>query len=299
VSSVSSLIIGGRYRLVERVGVGGTATVYRARDERLKRDVAVKLIAEWLRQDPVAVRRFRREAELTAGLAHPNIVAILDAGSEPQDFIVMELVHGLDAGTVLQRQGRLDPDKAVHVVSQVCDGLEYAHDHDVVHHDVSPRNILIERAGASAKLADFGLASGVIEATSGRPEGVMGTPGYVAPEILCGGSPSPLSDLYSLGVVAHRFLAGLSRTRAGNGRATAPLATARPRIRPLAEVRPDLPYGLTDAVQKALAHEPGARQGSVAEFRAQLVDGQSAPFRLPSRPAVPSEAAQARLPNAA
>jgi serine/threonine protein kinase len=290
------LEVGGRYRVLERVGLGGTAAVYRAWDERLKREVAVKLIAEWLRHDPVAIDRFHREAQVSARLTHPNIVAILDAGVEPQDFIVMEFVHGRDAGTLLRRQKRLAPREAVRVVTQVCKGLEYAHDHDIVHHDVSPRNVLIGRAGGSAKLADFGLASGVIEAVARRPEEVLGTPGYVAPEILRGSSPSPLSDLYSLGVVAHRLLGGLPQACAGD---TTPQATAAPHIPPLAEARPDLPCGLIGAVHMALAPDPDARQGSVAEFRAQLADRQEQILRrLPGQPALPG-AFQAELASAA
>jgi eukaryotic-like serine/threonine-protein kinase len=233
---------GGRYRLLERVGGGGMATVYRARDERLKRTVAVKVIDEHLSFDSASVRRFRQEAQLCAGLAHPNVVAILDAGVEPRDFTVMEYVPGVDAGKRLRSRGRLTLGEAVHVVAQVCEALAYAHDQDVVHQDVSPRNILIRQPDFTAKLADFGFA---------------GTPGYVAPEILRGADPSPQSDLYSLGVVAYRLLAG-------------PEPTAPPR-RPLAEVRPRLPRRLSDALQQALAEEPAARQRSVAEFRAQLV----------------------------
>jgi serine/threonine protein kinase len=257
--------VGGRYRLLERVGAGGMATVYRARDERLKRDVAVKLISERLARVPPFVRRFRREAVLGARLAHPNIVAVLDAGFEPQAFIVMELVDGLDAGTLLQRSGRLTPPHAVHLLAQVCEALEYAHERDVVHHDVSPRNILVRQADGAAKLADFGLASDVFE---GPPPPFDGTPGYVAPEVLRGARPSPQSDLYALGVVAYRLLAGSAR---GDANATAPMATAGPRMPPLADARPGLPRALLEAVQQALAHAPDARQASVAEFRAQLV----------------------------
>jgi serine/threonine-protein kinase len=291
--------VGGRYRLLERLGVGGMATVYRARDERLKREVAVKVIAEELARDALFVRRFRRESELCARLAHPNIVAILDAGVEPRDFIVMELVDGLDAGTLLHRRGRLTPGETVHVVAQVCDALAHAHDHEVVHDDVSPGNILIRRRDGAAKLADFGLASGALEVPARRAAGVLGTPGYVAPEVLGGAGPSPLSDLYALGVVAYRFLAGPSKLRRGGARDTEPQVTAAPRRRPLADVRSDLSRGLVDAVQQALDPEPGARQDSVAEFRAQLVDGHGAPVRLQRGKAAPPEAIPGELPSAA
>jgi eukaryotic-like serine/threonine-protein kinase len=115
------------------------ASVYRARDDLLKRDVAVKLIAERFADDPPFVERFRREARLCARLAHPNILAVLDAGDEPRDFIVTELVDELDAGRLLQRHGRLTPGQNVHVVVQVCEALQYAHEHGVVHCDLAPR----------------------------------------------------------------------------------------------------------------------------------------------------------------
>jgi eukaryotic-like serine/threonine-protein kinase len=247
-------LVGGRYRLLERAGAGGMAIVYRAWDERLQRDVAVEVIAEPLARDPLFVWRFRQEAERCVRLAHPSIVAILDAGDQPRDFSVMEFVLGLDAGTLLQRRGRLTPDQTVHVIVQVCEALSYAHEHDVLHHDVSPGNILIRWPDGTAKLADFGLASDALDVPAGRVADITGTPGYVAPEILYSATPTPRSDLYSLGVVAYRLLAGPSRARPADPDATAPMATADPRrMPPLAQARPGLPRDLNEAVQQALA----------------------------------------------
>jgi eukaryotic-like serine/threonine-protein kinase len=272
--------------LLERAGVGGMATVYRARDERLKRDVAVKIIAEQLTHHPLFVSSFRREAQLCARLAHPNVVRILDAGEEPRDFIVMEFVDGVNAGTLLKRQGPLTTDHTVRVLARVCDALAHAHDRNVVHHDVTPGNILISRSDGTVKLADFGLASDPTDLASdskdvhaGRIGDVSGTPGFVAPEILKGATPSPRSDLYSLGVVAHRLLAGPPRIRPADPESTRPRVTAAPHIPPLAEVRPGVPRVLSEAVERALAQDPDARQGSVAEFRAQLIDDRYAPVR--------------------
>jgi eukaryotic-like serine/threonine-protein kinase len=265
-------LVGGRYRLVERLGAGGMATVYRARDEHLERDVAVKVIGERHARDPLFVRRFRWEAQLGARLAHPNIVAVLDAGAQPRDFIVTELVRGLDAATLLHRRGRLTPGETVDIVVQVCDALAHAHARDVIHLDVSLSNVLIAEGDSTAKLADFGLASDVLESPTGRVREVMGTPGYVAPEIVRGAKPSRRSDLYSLGAVAYRLLLGPEVPSADPG-CTAPLTTAVPRRPPLSEGRPGLPRGLHEAVQQALTPEPDARQESVAEFRAQLLDG--------------------------
>ncbi len=243
---------GGRYRFLERAGAGGMATVYRALDERLKREVAVKVIAERFAYDPRFVSRFRREAQLCARLSHQSIVGILDAGVEPRDFIVMELVDGVDAGTLLKTNGPFSAENAVRVLAQVCDALAHAHDRSVVHHDVTPANILISRRDGRARLADFGLACDPTDGSAGPVEDVAGTLGYLAPEILRGAAPSPRSDLYSLGVVAYRLLIGA------------------PPSAPLAEALPGLPRALTDAVDQAMAPDPDARQGSVAEFRGQL-----------------------------
>jgi eukaryotic-like serine/threonine-protein kinase len=262
-------IVGGRYRLLERLGAGGMATVYSARDERLAREVAVKVMAERFVRRPEFVRRFRREAQICARLSHPNIVTVLDAGVAPRDFIVMELVEGADVGTLLKRDGRPTPGEAVHVVAQVCEALAYAHDHGVIHQDVSPHNILIRATDGTAKLADFGLASDSLDQAVREETG--GTPGYIAPEVLRGAAPSPRSDLYSLGVVAYRLLAGTAPPRSRLSESTVTFATAAARTTPLSEARPSLPRPLGDAVERAFADDPDARQASVAEFHAELI----------------------------
>jgi serine/threonine-protein kinase len=280
-------LVGGRYRLVARLGAGGMATVYRARDEQLERDVAVKVIGDRHARDPSFVQRFRWEAQLGARLAHHNIVGVLDAGTRPRDFIVTELVRGLDAATLLRRRGRLTPGETVDIVVQVCDALAHAHGRAVIHLDVSPGNILIADADGTAKLADFGLASDALGSPADRVHGVMGTLGYMAPEIGRGARPSPRSDLYSLAAVAYLLLLGPEASLPDPCR-TAPLTTAVRRKPPLSEARPGLPRGLYEAVQQALAPEPDARQESVAEFRAQLLGGHT-PLRrgiVPFRDAV-------------
>ena len=233
-----------RYRVLERVGAGGMATVYRARDERLMRDVAIKIISERLVRDPHAVRRFRREGQICAGLEHPNIVAILDVGVVPTDFIVMELVEGVDVGRLLKRDDRPTAGEALHIVAQAADALAHAHSRGVFHQDVSPHNILVRTPDATVKLADFGLAS---TADMAERQDVGGTPGYIAPEILAGGRPTPRADLYSLGTVARRLMGA------------------------------DPPPALSAAIESATAADPDARQPSVTEFRAELLAAARAP----------------------
>jgi serine/threonine protein kinase len=244
-------LLGGRYRLLSLIGVGGMTNVYCARDELLKRRVAVKVLAEPLASEPRYLRQFRREAELWAELMHPLIVALFDAGALPRPFIVVELVPGVSALELAR--GRRPPrlDRAISIVAQVADALAFAHDHDVIHRDVAPGNVLIRRSDGAVKLTDFGLAckAGNKAATYGG--NVAGTYGYMAPEVLRGEPASPLSDLYSLGALAYRLLAGPPEERAAAGAG--------------------LPASVADVINRAQEDDPKARQPSVAEFRAELL----------------------------
>jgi eukaryotic-like serine/threonine-protein kinase len=242
-------LYGGRYRIVECLGAGGMAIVHRARDERLDRDVALKVIAQRFRQDMLAVRRFRREAELGARLSHPNVVAVLDAGAEPHPFIVMELVRGPSVAALAQTESQQPLAAALRVVTNVAAGLQHAHDHGLIHGDVSPRNVLIREHDGTAKLADFGVASAVEDGPGERLRDMEGTPGYIAPEVLDAAPPSRASDLYSLAAVASLLIA-------------------------------DPPLGVAEALRQALSSDPTERQASVAEFRAGLAGDQIAPARL-------------------
>lgn len=265
----SAELLGGRYRLLSLIGAGGMTNVYCARDELLRRRVAVKILAEPLASDPRCLRQFRREAELWAGLVHPLIVAVFDAGAVPRPFIVMELVPGMSAGA-LARGPRPPPcDRAISIVAQVAEAIAFAHEHDVIHRDVAPGNVLIRRSDGAAKLTDFGLACKAGEKAANYGGDVAGTYGYIAPEVLRGETVTALSDLYSLGALAYRLLAG----------------PPEPRLRRLADVRPGLPAGVAEAVDRALEHDPHARQSSVAEFRAQLRPADRPAARPPRREA--------------
>ena len=234
--------------MIDRLGAGGMAIVHRARDERLDRDVAVKVLAQRFRQDMLAVRRFRREAELGARLSHPNVVAVLDAGAEPHPFIVMELVRGSHAAALAKREDRQPLTAALRVLTQVAAGLQHTHDHGLIHGDVSPSNVLIREHDGTAKLADFGLASAVEDGAGQRLGDLEGTPGYMAPEVLGGAPPSRASDLYSLAAVASLLIA-------------------------------DPPPGVGEVLRRALSSDPAGRQTSVAEFSAGLAGHQIAPVR--------------------
>jgi serine/threonine protein kinase len=250
-------LLGERYRLQGRIGAGGMTTVYRARDELLKRHVAVKVLAGPIASDLGCLRQFRREAELWAGLAHPRIVAVFDAGAVPRPFIVMELVPGLNVGALARGPTPPTCGRAISIVADVAEALVFAHEHDVIHRDVSPGNVLIRRSDDAAKLTDFGLACRVGEKASSYGSDVAGTYGYIAPEVVRGEEVTPLSDLYALGALAYRLLAGPPERR------SAPPAK--------------LPARVADVIDRALEHDPDARQSSVAEFRAQLLAAWESP----------------------
>ncbi len=181
---MSSVEIAGRYRLESRLGFGGMSTVHLAFDQRLERQVAVKLLAEHLAEDPTFVSRFQREAQAAARLVHPNIVQVFDSGQDEttgQYFIVMEYIEGSSCAEILRDDGWVEVGEAVSIIEQACEGLDYAHRHGVVHRDVKPGNLLRAREG-EVKLADFGIAKATEQSSITQVGSVLGTAAYLAPE---------------------------------------------------------------------------------------------------------------------
>ena len=202
--------IAGRYRIEGRLGVGGMSTVHLAFDQRLERNVAIKLLAEHLADDATFVSRFRREALSAARLVHPNIVQVFDFGFDErqhQHFIVMEHVAGQSCAELLRDEGHLEVRQAVDYLSQSCKGLDYAHRNGVIHRDVKPGNLLVSDSGV-VKLADFGIARAIDQSSITQVGSVLGTAAYLAPEQARGEEAGPRSDIYSLGVVAYQLLSG-------------------------------------------------------------------------------------------
>jgi serine/threonine-protein kinase len=208
--ATNTTTIAGRYKLEGRLGVGGMSTVHLAFDQRLERQVAIKLLAEHLADDPAFVSRFRREALAAARLVHPNIVQVFDSGfdeSHHQHFIVMEHVPGYSCAKLLRDRGHLDVDQAVEIVTQACRGLDYAHRNGVVHRDVKPGNLLVSEAEV-VKLADFGIARATDQSSITQVGSVLGTAAYLSPEQARGEDAGPRADLYSLAVVTYQLLSG-------------------------------------------------------------------------------------------
>ncbi|HXW58786.1 MAG TPA: protein kinase [Solirubrobacteraceae bacterium] len=266
--------IAARYRLEGRLGFGGMSTVHLALDERLERQVAVKLLAEHLAEDPAFVSRFQREAQAAARLVHPNIVQVFDSGQDQrsgQYFIVMEYIQGASCAEILREDGWVEVVDAISIVEQACEGLDYAHRHGVVHRDVKPGNLLRSREG-EVKLADFGIAKATEQSSITQVGSVLGTAAYLAPEQARGEEAGPRADLYALGVVAYQLISGRLPYEATS---LTELALKQQREAPpmldtlVAAVTP----ALADAVAVALALDPDDRYQSAREMGRGLADG--------------------------
>ena len=271
---MSSAEIGGRYRLEGRLGYGGMSTVHLALDLRLERQVAVKLLAEHLAEDPTFISRFQREAQAAARLVHPNIVQVFDSGqdeSSGQYYIVMEYIQGQSCAEILRDDGWLDVDQAISIIDQACEGLHYAHRHGVVHRDVKPGNLLRAREG-EVKLADFGIAKATEQSSITQVGSVLGTAAYLAPEQARGEEAGPRADLYALGVVTYQLISGRLPYEAAS---LTELALKQQQEEPplldtlVAAVRPEL----AEAVAVSLALDPLERYPTAREMGRALSDG--------------------------
>ena len=215
--------LGGRYRLVELLGQGGMATIYRARDAQLDRDVAVKLMRPEYGEDPDFLARFRDEARAAASLNHPNIVSVFDFGEgESGPYLVMELLEGEDLASIIRGNGPLAPRQAARVSAEAAKALQAAHVRGIVHRDVKPSNILVGRDGR-IKVADFGIARAINEAQVTVPGVAMGSVHYFSPEQARGEPATVASDIYALGIVLFESLTG-QRPFSGDGAAAIALA---------------------------------------------------------------------------
>lgn len=266
------------------------ATVYRARDRLLARDVAVKVIHPATLARPGMRERFLREARSAASFTHRNALAIYDIGRDGRrDYIVMELVDGCSLADVLARRGRLPQQEAIATVCQVADALAAAHRRKLVHRDVKPANILLPgcevpatpTAEHGAKLADFGIAKALAHASSdltGAGIG-MGTPKYVSPEQAGGEETTPASDVYGLGVVLYESLAGEApfESTTAVGLALAHRHEAVPSLRRKAR---NVDPSVAAVVHRALAKDPGDRYPDAGAFRDALVEATSVPQPL-------------------
>jgi serine/threonine-protein kinase len=251
--------LNNRYHLLEPLGTGGMAQVYRARDQMLERFVAIKVLRPDFSGDADFQVRFRREARAAANLSHPNIVTVHDFGfDQGQLFLVMEYVPGTNLKTMIENLGRLTPDEAIPLLVQACAGLGYAHRAGLIHCDVKPHNLLV-MPDRRLKVTDFGIARAIAGIHPDEQNDVVwGSPLYFSPEQASGQAPSPASDVYSLGVVMYEMLAGKPPFLAQTAEA---LATMHRETypKPPSELNPLITPELEQIMMKILAKEPSAR----------------------------------------
>ena len=261
-------VVGGRYRVVRKLGGGGMADVYLCEDLTLGRHVAVKVLLQRYLNDPTFVERFRREAKAAAGLNQQNLVAIYDWGElDGTYYIVMEYVEGETLKDLIRRRGRLSGNESVNVTMQLLAAVDFAHRSGIVHRDIKPQNVMLDRGG-TVKVMDFGIAragdSGMTEAGS-----ILGTAQYLAPEQAKGQPVDERSDLYSVGVVLYEMLTGTVPFK-GDSAVTVALKHVNEVPREPAELVPGLPYSMNQIVLKAMAKDPADRYQSAAEFARDL-----------------------------
>ncbi|WP_448639193.1 protein kinase domain-containing protein [Geodermatophilus sp. URMC 63] len=266
--------LGGRYELQALIATGGMGQVWRGRDTLLDRAVAVKVLRSEYADDPTFLARFRAEARHAAALSHPNIAAVLDYGEgraedtgEHLAYLVMELVDGAPLSALLTREGPLEPDTALSVLSQAAAGLAEAHRAGVVHRDVKPGNILV-RPDGGVKLTDFGIAWSAESVPLTGTGQVIGTAQYMSPEQAAGERVGPASDVYALGLVGYESLTGRAAFTGTN-----PVAVALKQVREDPEPLPaDLPPDVRNLIDAALTKDPGERLPDGAAFLHALED---------------------------
>ncbi|MCR4435892.1 MAG: Stk1 family PASTA domain-containing Ser/Thr kinase [Clostridiales bacterium] len=262
-------ILGNRYELIEKIGGGGMALVYKAKCNLLNRYVAVKVLRPEFTSDEEFVKRFRIEAQAAASLSHPNIVSIYDVGQEDgMHYLVMELIDGITLKKYIAEKGRLNWREAVNIAIQICSALEHAHRNHIIHRDIKPHNILLTREGI-AKVTDFGIARAVSSSTITMVGSTIGSVHYFSPEQARGGFTDEKSDLYSLGICLYEMVTGRLPF---DGETPVAVALQHIQVEPKQprDIQDDIPKGINDIIVTAMKKEQGQRYQSAAEMLQDL-----------------------------
>ncbi|MFC5703427.1 Stk1 family PASTA domain-containing Ser/Thr kinase [Cohnella faecalis] len=259
----------GRYELLARVGGGGMALVYKAKDILLNRFVAVKVLRQQFMHDEDFVKRFRREAQAAASLSHPNIVSIYDVGQEEDThYIVMEYIDGANLNEIIRDRAPLQVEEAVRIASQICDALDHAHHNQIIHRDIKPHNILIGNNGR-VKVTDFGIARAVTSSTITQTGSVVGSVHYFSPEHAKGVATGEKSDIYSLGIVLYQMLTGRLPFLGESPISVALKHLQEPFEQPR-KVNPHIPQSVENVILRAMRKNPQERYSSASRMLADL-----------------------------
>jgi len=263
--------MGNRYEVLERLGGGGMALVYKAKDNLLNRIVTIKVLRDEYADDEEFVRRFRQEAQAVASLSHPNIVNIHDVGyCEGSHYLVMEYVEGQNLKEIIKLKAPFSIEEAIEITKQICDGLEHAHDNKIIHRDIKPHNILITKGG-KVKVADFGLARAVTTATVTHTKTVLGSVHYFSPEQAKGEITDEKSDIYSLGVVLYEMLTGQVPFGGGESPISVALKHIKSEPESLRKLNPVVPLGLEAVVKRAMAKDANRRYENISQMKQDLI----------------------------
>ena len=258
-NSLSAPLLGGRYQLLQTLGTGGMSVVHLAKDIKLKRSVAVKVLREDYSNNATFRQQFIQEAEAVANLSHPNIVTVHDFGLENDKlFLVMEYVPGTNLKTILKQRGRLSIQEALPLIIQACNGIGYAHRAGLIHCDIKPHNMLVT-PDQRLKVTDFGIARAL---STIRPDEyndvVWGSPSYLSPEQAAGAAPSPASDVYSLGIVLYEVLTAAPPFASEDPVELIRLHRDTPPASPR-KINAQIPVPLEQIILKVLSKEPSSR----------------------------------------
>ena len=298
----ANTVLANRYKLLDTLGAGGAAVVYRAEDLRLGRIVAVKVLRPEFVGNPEQAARFENEARAAAALTAPNVVDVYDYGRDAGSlFIVMQYIDGDDLKHVIQTRGPLRPQEAARIAADVCTGLEAAHERGLIHRDVKPQNILIDRHGV-VRITDFGVAKALAGPGLTQAGTTYGTAAYLSPEQATGGLISPATDVYAVGIVLYEMLCGQPPFDADNVAAVAYKQVYEPPP-PVRDCAPDVPPPLAAIVARAMAKDPAARYATAADMAGDLqgyllTSDRAVPVDRPAAPApwVPAPGASTAVP---
>lgn len=263
------MLLGDRYELLEKVGEGGMAIVYKARDRKLNRFVAVKVLKDSFKENEEIIRKFKKEAQAIATLSDPNIVNVLDVGNQDDmNYIVMEFIEGKTLKKIIQERGHLPNEVAIRIAIKVASALACAHKNNIVHRDIKPHNILVTAEGV-VKVTDFGIAKSMDSSTLAHTNTIMGSAHYFSPEQAKGSYIDFRTDIYSLGVVIYEMTTGKVPFD-GDSAVTVALKHIQDNVTPPKEINPEIPEGLNQLILKCMAKNPDERYDSVVDLKMDL-----------------------------